>query len=380
MRDKTEQVQTNGQLSEEELQRTQVLNLADFKETARIEKITSKKPALIVAIIGFLSISLGTIFPAVQSLQARKDAENSSTINARKEPVLTSKEEVVTCITKALNFKDTDQIYERKYTFENNELIKLNKIYTVTAIKGNKNSQKTIDAFSENIKQYQTLKNGYETSVKNLNDGIMTMIDINYETLDSSAVPAVNQANHIYQSEFKGKETKQDVISQNEKNGFQCSGDIENNTPKGNATKVKNDSLTCTFKDNDRTDGVNYLYEINYNFEDNKLVSAKKSFTMTPVANSELGEKTVASFNKSLAPYRTSIKGYTALSKESGKSVTSIIDIDYKTVQLDAIPAINNNSFIYMVDFPANTTKETVISQSKEMVIPGSKTKGFICK
>ena len=40
------------QITPEELQKTLVLNLKDFEETARIEKITSKKPALTVALIG----------------------------------------------------------------------------------------------------------------------------------------------------------------------------------------------------------------------------------------------------------------------------------------------------------------------------------------
>ena len=37
------------QMSEEELQRTQVLNFDTFKQVARYEKISSKKPAIIVA-------------------------------------------------------------------------------------------------------------------------------------------------------------------------------------------------------------------------------------------------------------------------------------------------------------------------------------------
>ena len=52
--------QVKQQLSEEELQRTQVLNFDDFKTTTRIEKAGSKKPAIIVAIIGLLSILIGT--------------------------------------------------------------------------------------------------------------------------------------------------------------------------------------------------------------------------------------------------------------------------------------------------------------------------------
>ena len=74
---KRNQTQRNQQLSDDELQRTQVLNLQAFKETARIEKLSSKKPAIILAVIGVLSISLGLSFPAIQSLSTRQNAEKN---------------------------------------------------------------------------------------------------------------------------------------------------------------------------------------------------------------------------------------------------------------------------------------------------------------
>ena len=63
------------QITPEELQKTLVLNLADFEETARYEKMTSKKPALIFALLGIFSIALGFSFPIVESFtaQSKKD-------------------------------------------------------------------------------------------------------------------------------------------------------------------------------------------------------------------------------------------------------------------------------------------------------------------
>ena len=63
----------SSQISQEELMKTQVLNLQDVEEAARYEKATSKKPAILVAVIGFFAIFLGTSLPFVNSLMNQKD-------------------------------------------------------------------------------------------------------------------------------------------------------------------------------------------------------------------------------------------------------------------------------------------------------------------
>lgn len=378
MREKIDQTERNQQLTEEELQRTQVLNLADFKETARIEKLTSKKPAIIVAIIGFLSISLGTIIPAVQSIQARKEQQNISVVSARKEPVLKSKEENVTCTKKELNMSNgTDQIFEINYTFENNELVKAQKTFSMTATNNSANGKKTVDWYSNAIVEFFTEKSGYTTSVKNIDKGVMSVIDINYELLDVKTIPQANQANYIYKSDFNGKESKSTVITKTEAMGLKCSGDIEE-TPKETTKtqttkKVKTETLNCVFKDENRSDGTSYNYETTYTFENNKLVTAKKSFTMTPVAGSTNGVSATNVFKNILqAEYIHDLTGYKSRTEVSGQAVTTIIDIDYKTVQLDSIPEPNKSNYIHKSDFTANDTKETVSEGSKKL--------GFTCK
>ena len=64
------------QMSEEELQRTQVLNFDTFKQVARYEKISSKKPAIIVALLGVLAIVIGGTYPIVQSQMAKSNEKN----------------------------------------------------------------------------------------------------------------------------------------------------------------------------------------------------------------------------------------------------------------------------------------------------------------
>ena len=59
-------------MTEEELQRTQVLNFDTFKQVARYEKLSSKKPAMIFALLGVLAILIGGGYPIVQSQMQKK--------------------------------------------------------------------------------------------------------------------------------------------------------------------------------------------------------------------------------------------------------------------------------------------------------------------
>ena len=59
-------------MTQEELQRTQVLNLQEVEKVAKIEKSTSKKPALFFALLGILSITLGMLlFIVIDELYPR---------------------------------------------------------------------------------------------------------------------------------------------------------------------------------------------------------------------------------------------------------------------------------------------------------------------
>ena len=120
-RDKVQQ--RSQQMTQEELQKTQVLNLKDVEEAARFERITSKKPAIIVAAIGVLSIMFGATFGVVQTLTTEPTIKDNSNSTTEKRQVLTQTDSL-NCTLSLLNNADgTDQIYNVVYTFKD---IKLN--------------------------------------------------------------------------------------------------------------------------------------------------------------------------------------------------------------------------------------------------------------
>ena len=88
MNQNNKQIQQSGsQVSQEELAKTQVLNLNDVKALAKYEKKISKKPAILFAIAGLLSISLGFAYPNIMASldkaptkQETKNEENDNPI------------------------------------------------------------------------------------------------------------------------------------------------------------------------------------------------------------------------------------------------------------------------------------------------------------
>ena len=63
----TTQTQQSLQVSQEELAKTQVLNLTDVQEIANYEKKTSKRPAALFAFAGILAITLGISYPNIMT-------------------------------------------------------------------------------------------------------------------------------------------------------------------------------------------------------------------------------------------------------------------------------------------------------------------------
>ena len=69
------------QMTREELTKTQVLNLQELERVAKFERKTSKRPAVLFAIAGILSLTLGlsynNIMMAIDSIDFTNPAENT---------------------------------------------------------------------------------------------------------------------------------------------------------------------------------------------------------------------------------------------------------------------------------------------------------------
>ena len=217
------QMVRNQNVSDEELQKTQVLNLADFKETARIERVCSKKPALVVAIIGVVAISIGTLFPAVQSLNARRNAQRElNSIQPRKasreslgeQPVI----EDLKCTFKDLNKANgTDEVIDVTYTFEGGKIVSLQKVYTLTQSASVKDHPAELDIYMNALQSYLIETDGYSVSVQTIPRGSITTTTAYYDHLEVDKIPEKYQENYrfdvIYQENTSKEQVKRDMAT-----------------------------------------------------------------------------------------------------------------------------------------------------------------------
>ena len=202
--------QRNAQVSDEELQRTQVLNLIDFKETARIERITSKKPAAILAILGVCLIALGLFFPAMQSLSTRHEVQK------RVEPVeeedVKVVEETMICHWEKLNNPNgTDENIDVTFNFRDDKLTSSKKDYKLTKSTTATTEPTELQSYLTALQSFLMQTSGYSVSVKTIDNGSITTTEVDYTLLDPTKIPAAHQSNYRFDVKNKKDDSKDTV-------------------------------------------------------------------------------------------------------------------------------------------------------------------------
>ena len=218
----------NQQLSKEELHKTQVLNLKEVEEVARFEKRTSKKPAIIVAIIGIISICFGTTFSLVQSF----NSNNKQKVEPRKETIIpeenetnliNNNESTLNCVIDSLNNADgTDTTLTVTLNFENDKLVSVNKLFNINAIKDNPLAQTTLNNYAEAYTLFMNPIPGYDIAVNQTENMISVNVDIDYNTLDLNLL-SPTQATHFSTSVDYQKGTDKTTINNDYiQKGYTC--------------------------------------------------------------------------------------------------------------------------------------------------------------
>ena len=170
----------------EEFQKTQVLNLKELEEAVRIEKLTSKKPAIIVGVCGLFLIMIGLSFQLVTTLQSKSANKVSS---RRIMPEDRIQEEMIKttlqCQKLDLNNPDgTNKTFTINYSFEDDKLVGFTKNFHVQIIPDNPNGPVRVQNYLNAYKDYMNPIPGYAISVQPLNDGLEVNVEVNYNQLD----------------------------------------------------------------------------------------------------------------------------------------------------------------------------------------------------
>ena len=201
-------------ISTEELAKTQVLNLDDVQKLAKYEKLISKKPALIVALIGGFSIIVGASAQTVVSLSKVNEPTPMPKVTNK---VSTDKKETVEdliCSQTTVN-EGAEIIIKTTYDVEykDNKMTKYTKttdvtptnassVNALTSIQNGQVAFKAMEAFSTT---------GYKVVVSNKETGYQVLVTIDPNTLDTTKLAPEVTGNQFVNANISKDQTKDQV-------------------------------------------------------------------------------------------------------------------------------------------------------------------------
>lgn len=217
------------QITPEELQKTLVLNLADFEETARIEKMTSKKPAITVALIGLFSIALGLGFPFIQSLTTNLDAnklvvQNQEDFNKDDyNEIVKNNEDKVLCNFDRLIDDGTHVTSVAEIKFRDGGIVAFTRTTTINPIPGNGFGPSTIQSINTILQPLLHQMDGYKLSVRpTVEGGTVIEAVVDYDNLDFTMFPEKQQTHYATSVDYAANTPKDQVIVDMGTRGFTC--------------------------------------------------------------------------------------------------------------------------------------------------------------
>lgn len=212
-------------MTQEELQRTQVLNLKDFEEVASFERRTSKKPAIIIAIIGIISIAFGSTFSIMDSMSAKKAKEQERQIERRKVEAIENKPKIdyMNCTSTYVNNPDgTDIVYNIKYSFKDEKLSGFEKKYSITQTPGNALGLQTLKGYVVGYQSYTVNIEGYNVAVASSDTSVIADITVDLEKVDITKVPEYQQTHPSTKIDYYVGTQKEVIMSDMASKGFIC--------------------------------------------------------------------------------------------------------------------------------------------------------------
>ena len=210
--------QDNGtrQISQEELQKTLVLNLSDVEEVVRVEKKTSKKPAIMVGIIGLTLLLFGSGFQIITVMKERQEQERL--IEQRKSEIVRTN---IDCNkTKLKNSTNSDDIYSFTYHFENGKLVSATKVLTVTPSAGKTVSD--IKKYRDSFKELMNTLTGYDIRISENDKGFIVTVEIDYKALNILEVDEKQSKNAVTAVDYKLYDLESSIKKDMKKREFNC--------------------------------------------------------------------------------------------------------------------------------------------------------------
>ena len=218
------QEEIDRQLSKEEVQKTQVLNLQEVQKVVRYEKIASKKPAIFVAILGVISIFFGTTLSVIQYLQEEEPVPQVETRKNEKKVInpVTNNTKLYCYHNNQANPDGTDSEFSIDLNFTNNILTSFDKRFYVKQTPNNTLGLTTIDNYIKAYNSFMNQTEGYNIQVTSNPTELTVLVNVDYSHLDLNILNPT-QATHFSTSvDFRQGTTKEEVLNTYTGNGYIC--------------------------------------------------------------------------------------------------------------------------------------------------------------
>lgn len=236
MNQNNNQVQPSNLVSQEELAKTQVLNLSDVQEIAKFEKKTSKRPAALFAIAGLLAITLGFSYPkimmAVDSIGA--DDTNYRVEESYEEEITPETEETPTPQvqqnTTRCTFSNPQNpdgtagtaIYDLVFN-ENNQLQSYAMTLTLDPIQGNTAGLTAVQGYYNSYKALDSIPlNGYKIETTYTDTGMKVVVTVDLTTFDKNTLTDGHKGNYFANVPYNLGDAKDVIKQQLTANSYVC--------------------------------------------------------------------------------------------------------------------------------------------------------------
>lgn len=196
----TQQTQQSAQVSQEELAKTQVLNLTDVQEIANFEKKTSKRPAFLFAFAGILAITLGISYPnimtAVDSISRVSTTEPVEVIYTDNILNNVQTNDMTCTFTSPYNANGTSGVASYKFIFnEEDQLQRYTMTLTFDPQEGNAQGLVAVQNYYNHYRQLDFLPlEGYQAATIYTDTGMQTIISVDLTKLDKTTMTQLHNA------------------------------------------------------------------------------------------------------------------------------------------------------------------------------------------
>ncbi|MBR5370040.1 MAG: hypothetical protein IK137_01915 [Bacilli bacterium] len=204
------------ELSREELQQTQVLNLQEVQKAIHFEKVTSKKPAVLIAIIGIICLLFGGSLQVATSLNLKPTKVQK---RVTKQNIKTTE---LNCIKTSINNPNgTNTIYNIIYKFENDKLMGFTKEYSISAAIEKEEGKRVVE---QAIKEYEELVNeteGYSVTITSTANTTFTIkVKVDYKKLDLTRLNEIQQTKPYTKVDYNKNTLYETIKSEAIEKGF----------------------------------------------------------------------------------------------------------------------------------------------------------------